>query len=212
MRALRTAALLAGVFIGLLSTVSAQGLCGSVTGVVKDTSGAVLPGVTVEAASPALIEKVRSVVTDGSGQYQIVDLRPGAYAVTFSLAGFSTVKREGIELTGSFSATINAEMKVGAVDRDGDGERRVADRRRPGTTQQRVIQQGRHRRDSGRPQPSATRRAHSRRDRHQSGCRRIQHARTDVSSASTAAARSDMRVTANGVNLGNIGSPGQLSA
>ena len=71
----------------------------AIAGVVKDTSGAVMPGVTVEATSPALIEKVRSVVTDDQGQYKIVDLRPGTYVVTFTLAGFSTVKREGMELT-----------------------------------------------------------------------------------------------------------------
>jgi len=87
----------------------------SITGVVKDTSGAVLPGVTVEVASPALIEKTRSSVTDGSGLYQIISLPPGAYTVTFTLTGFNTVKREGIELTGSFIATINADMKVGAI-------------------------------------------------------------------------------------------------
>src|SRR5881275_3273663 len=73
----------------------------SFAGVVKDASGAVLPGVTVEAASPALIEKVRSVITDATGQYKIVDLRPGEYSITFMLAGFSTVKREGLELGGS---------------------------------------------------------------------------------------------------------------
>ena len=72
---------------------------GTIAGTVRDTSGAVLPGVTVEAASPALIEKVRTAVTDGNGQYQIVDLRPGPYTVTFTLTGFSTVKRDGIELT-----------------------------------------------------------------------------------------------------------------
>src|SRR5688572_3214023 len=83
----------------------------SITGVVRDSSGAVLPGVTVEASSPALIEKVRSVVTDGTGQYRIENLRPGAYTVTFVLPGFSTVKREGIELTGSFTASINAELR-----------------------------------------------------------------------------------------------------
>lgn len=88
----------------------------SITGTVRDTSGAVLPGVTVEAASPALIERTRSVVSDGTGQYRIVDLRPGTYSVTFSLSGFNTVKREGIELTGTFVASINAEMKVGAVE------------------------------------------------------------------------------------------------
>jgi hypothetical protein len=87
----------------------------SITGVVQDTSGAVLPGVTVEAASPALIEKVRSAVTDGSGQYRIVDLRPGVYSVTFTLAGFNTVKREGIELRGSFTASVNADLNVGNV-------------------------------------------------------------------------------------------------
>jgi hypothetical protein len=88
---------------------------GSITGVVKDTSGAVLPGVTVEASSPALIEKARSVVTDGTGQYRIVDLRPGAYSVTFTLSGFNTFKRDGIALEGSFVATVNADLRVGAL-------------------------------------------------------------------------------------------------
>jgi hypothetical protein len=87
----------------------------SITGVVKDASGAVLPGVTVEASSDVLIEKTRSAVTDGGGQYRIVDLRAGVYTVTFSLNGFSTVKREGVELTGSFTASINADMRVGTV-------------------------------------------------------------------------------------------------
>jgi hypothetical protein len=87
----------------------------SITGVVRDASGGVLPGVTVEASSPALIEKVRTVVTDGSGQYRIIDLRPGTYAVTFTLSGFSTVRREGIELTGSFVATVDTELKVGSL-------------------------------------------------------------------------------------------------
>src|SRR5260221_8616338 len=87
----------------------------TITGVVKDASGGVLPGATVEAASRVLIEKVRSVVTDATGQYRIVDLRPGTYSVTFSLTGFSNVKREGIELTGTFVATVSADLKVGAV-------------------------------------------------------------------------------------------------
>jgi hypothetical protein len=82
---------------------------------VKDTSGAILPGVTVEASSSALIEKVRAVVTDDSGQYKIIDLRPGTYAITFTLTGFSTVKREGIELTGSGTTTVNADLKVGTL-------------------------------------------------------------------------------------------------
>src|SRR5262249_19296746 len=77
--------------------------------------GAVLPGVTVEAASPVLIEKVRSSTSDASGQYRIVDLRPGTYSVTFTLPGFSTFKREDIELSGTFVASVNAEMKVGGV-------------------------------------------------------------------------------------------------
>jgi hypothetical protein len=88
----------------------------SIAGVVRDTSGAVLPGVTVEAASPALIEKVRSVVTDGTGQYRVVDLRPGTYSVTFTLPGFNTFKRDGIELAGAFNATVNADMRVGSLE------------------------------------------------------------------------------------------------
>src|SRR4030095_15548679 len=87
----------------------------SISGVVKDTSGAVLPGVTVEAASPVLIEKTRSTVTDGSGQYQIINLPPGTYTVTFTLSGFNVFKRDGIELSGSFVATLNADMRVGAI-------------------------------------------------------------------------------------------------
>jgi len=86
----------------------------SIAGVVRDASGGVLPGVTVEAASPALIEKVRSVVTDGTGQYKIINLRPGTYTVTFTLTGFTNVRREGIELTSDFTATVNADLKVGA--------------------------------------------------------------------------------------------------
>ena len=89
---------------------------GSIAGLVRDSSGAVLPGVTVEAASPALIEKVRTAVSDGSGQYRIVDLRPGIYSVVFTLPGFATIRREGIELTGDFTASVNAEMRVGALE------------------------------------------------------------------------------------------------
>jgi hypothetical protein len=99
--------------VGGASTALAQA---SIAGVVRDTSGAVLPGVTVEAASPVLIEKARSVVTDSAGQYRIEQLRPGTYTVTFSLQGFSTVKRDGVVLTGSFSATISPELRVGAVE------------------------------------------------------------------------------------------------
>ena len=87
-----------------------------IAGAVRDTSGALLPGVTVEAASPALIEKVRTVVTDGEGRYNIVGLRPGAYVVTFALTGFSTVKREGIQLTAGFTATVNVDLQVGSLE------------------------------------------------------------------------------------------------
>ena len=88
----------------------------TITGVVKDASGAVLPGVSVEVASPALTEKVRSVVTDGTGQYRIVVLPPGTYTVTVTLPGFNTVKREGIELTGTLTATIDADLRVGSLE------------------------------------------------------------------------------------------------
>jgi hypothetical protein len=87
----------------------------SIAGVVKDSSGAVLPGVTVEASSPALIEKVRTVVTDGAGQYKIVNLVPGVYTVSFTLTGFNPVRREGVELTASFTATVNADLRVGSL-------------------------------------------------------------------------------------------------
>src|SRR5207253_3434951 len=87
----------------------------SIAGTVKDSSGAVLPGVTVEASSPVLIEKVRSAATDAGGQYRIVDLRAGTYTLTFTLTGFSTVRRDGVELEGAFTAVVNADMKVGAV-------------------------------------------------------------------------------------------------
>src|SRR5262245_41079353 len=81
----------------------------SIAGVVRDASGAVLPGATVEASSPALIDKVRTAVSDAQGLYRIVDLRPGMYTVTFSLPGFTTVRREGLELRAEFNATVNAE-------------------------------------------------------------------------------------------------------
>ena len=85
---------------------------GTIAGSARDATGAVLPGVTVEASSPALIEKVRSVVTDDNGNYRIVELRPGVYTVSFTLSGFSTVRREGIELPAGFTAPVNAEMPL----------------------------------------------------------------------------------------------------
>ena len=88
----------------------------SVTGIVRDSSGAVLPGVTVEASSPALIERVRSALTDGSGRFRIVNLPPGSYVVTFMLPGFTTVKREGVELSGSFTATVDVDLRVGSLE------------------------------------------------------------------------------------------------
>jgi len=103
------------VFAVLLLIPAAASAQSSLAGSVKDTSGAVLPGVTVEAASPALIEKVRSVTTDATGQYKLVDLRPGTYTVTFTLTGFSVVKREGVELAGSGTVQVNADLKVGAL-------------------------------------------------------------------------------------------------
>src|SRR5262245_61206394 len=108
MRALRQWCVLLAAFVLTPAAAFAQA---SITGVVKDASGAVLPGVTVEVASPVLIEKTKSAVSDGAGVYRIVDLRPGAYSMTFTLAGFQTVRREGIELTGTFTATVNADMK-----------------------------------------------------------------------------------------------------
>jgi len=106
---------MAVLLVALAPTVALAQSTG-IAGVVKDTSGAVLPGVTVEASSPALIERVRTVTTDSQGQYKILDLRPGTYVVTFTLTGFSAVKRDGIELLAQFTATVNAEMRVGAVE------------------------------------------------------------------------------------------------
>ncbi len=87
-----------------------------IAGVVKDSTGGALPGVTVEAASPALIEKTRTVVTDESGLYKIIDLRPGTYTITFTLAGFTSFKRDGVELPANFTATINGDLKVGSME------------------------------------------------------------------------------------------------
>ncbi|HEX2461633.1 MAG TPA: carboxypeptidase regulatory-like domain-containing protein [Vicinamibacterales bacterium] len=88
----------------------------SITGVVRDTSGAVLPGVTVEASGPALIEGSRTAVTDNQGAYRIVDLRPGVYTVSFTLSGFSTLRREGLDLPAEFTATVNGELTVGSLE------------------------------------------------------------------------------------------------
>ena len=100
----------------LLVPVIAEAQQATITGVVTDASGGVLPGVTVEASSPILIEKVRSAVTDGTGQFRIVSLPSGTYTITFTLTGFNKVKREGIELAGTLTATIDIEMRVGALE------------------------------------------------------------------------------------------------
>jgi hypothetical protein len=107
----------------------------SITGVVRDTSGAVLPGVTVEASSPALIEGSKSAVTDANGIYRVVDLRPGPYVVTFALQGFNTLKREGIQLPAEFTATVNAELSVGTLQETVtvSGEAPIVDIRSSGT-------------------------------------------------------------------------------
>src|SRR5262245_26115356 len=89
---------------------------GSLTGAVRDASGAVLPGVTVEVSSPVLIEKTRSAVTDGTGQYRIIDLSPGVYVLTATLPGFQTFRRDNIELTGTQTITIPVDMRVGAIE------------------------------------------------------------------------------------------------
>jgi hypothetical protein len=99
--------------VSLATPVAAQS---TLAGVVRDTTGAVLPGVSVEAASPVLIEKLRSVVTDGEGRYSIVDLRPGTYNVTFSLAGFNAIKREGIEVAANVTVPISIELRVGSLE------------------------------------------------------------------------------------------------
>ena len=112
---MRVAARSVVVLVGLMLLPASAWAQASVAGQVKDASGAVLPGVTVEAASPALIEKVRTAVTDGAGRYRIENLQPGAYSVTFTLAGFSTVKREGLTISGTTVTTVDSELRVGGV-------------------------------------------------------------------------------------------------
>src|SRR5262252_4828095 len=110
-----TRILLATLILMMAAAAGRAQTLGTIAGAVKDASGAVLPGVTVEVSSPALIEKTRTAVTDGSGQYAIISLPVGTYDVTFTLTGFSTVKRDGIGVLANFTAAVNAEMKVGTV-------------------------------------------------------------------------------------------------
>ena len=108
----RCIALLAVVLTPMIASAQTS----TISGTVRDASGGVLPGVTIEVSSPALIEKTRSTVSGGSGTYSILALRPGTYTVKFELPGFTTVIREGVQLTSDFTATINADLKVGALE------------------------------------------------------------------------------------------------
>jgi Carboxypeptidase regulatory-like domain len=114
---MRRAVFCAAVLFAAVFLVPSESVAqGSIAGVAKDGTGALMPGVTVEASSPALIEKTRTAVTDGSGQYRIVDLPPGMYRVTFTLTGFRTVVRQDIQLQGSFAAQVNADLQIGAIE------------------------------------------------------------------------------------------------
>src|SRR3982751_3894422 len=112
MRVIRSIVLLVVFLVLAPALAHAQA---SIAGTVHDSSGAALPGVTVEASSPALIEKVRTAVSDGSGLYRIVNLPSGTYTVSFTLPGFNVIRREGIELTGNFTAQIDGNLTVGGI-------------------------------------------------------------------------------------------------
>jgi hypothetical protein len=138
-RSMRIIAAVASTAVALVLTCRPVAAQSVMAGAVKDATGAVIPGVTVEASSSALIEKTRTAVTDGAGQYRIVDLRPGVYTVTFTLTGFNTVRREAVVLTANFTATIDAEMRVGALEESVtvSGESPVVDVQSP--VQQQVL-------------------------------------------------------------------------
>jgi hypothetical protein len=110
-------ALVSFAVVAMLSVAAAAQIqTGTISGVVRDASGAVLPGVTGEASSPALIEKMRTAVTDGEGVYRVISLSPGTYDVTFTLPGFSTVRREGLELSAGVTLPVNVELRVGTIE------------------------------------------------------------------------------------------------
>jgi hypothetical protein len=116
MREAIRSALLTMMMVAIGAAAANAQTLGTIAGSVKDASGAVLPGVTVEASSPALIEKVRTVVTDGTGLYRLVNLPPGSYTVTFTLPGFNTTRREAVEVSIGFTASIDADMRIGAIE------------------------------------------------------------------------------------------------
>ncbi|HEY6510094.1 MAG TPA: carboxypeptidase-like regulatory domain-containing protein, partial [Vicinamibacterales bacterium] len=102
--------------VAVLAIMPALASAQTIAGVVRDASGAVLPGVTVEASSPALIEKVRTAVSDGAGQYRLDTLAVGVYSVTYTLPGFSTVKRDGVQVQTGVTVTLNADLRVGGLE------------------------------------------------------------------------------------------------
>ena len=177
---------------------------GSIAGSVKDPSGAVLPGVTVEASSDALIEKTRTAVTDSSGNYRIVDLPPGTYSVTFTLTGFKTVRREGILIQGTFAAPVSEQMQVGALEEtitvSGHADR--------GRQQQHRAVRGRPRHP--RPDPDAdsqhavARAAAARHHRHAVRARPVH---MSVHGSATA----DMVIAIDGMRVNNLCGSGQFS-
>ena len=160
---MRSRLLMLGVLglAGLLLLPVSASAQSTIAGLVTDTTGSILPGVTVEAASPALIEKVRTAVTDGQGRYSIVDLRPGIYTVTFTLTGFSTVMRDGVEVASNTNVPINAELRRRFAGGDHHGLRPVAGRRRADHGAAASADARRTRRDSDVAELSADRVAHA---------------------------------------------------
>ena len=126
----RRLACLSGLVAGLLVVPGAARAQSTIAGVVPDPSAAVLPGVMVEATSPALIEKVRTAMTDGAGVYRVENLPPGTYTIVYTLQGFTSTRREGLELPSNFTATVNVEMRLGTA----RGDRSSSPGNRPWST------------------------------------------------------------------------------